>query len=97
MPNDQMEMPLTMGQMRALGALLMNRDVAATQLDGNNVKMWGATPYAPFRWKMVFWNNGDVVLFHPWKREGLQSFRSARAGNLLDWIGLIIWRLRQGW
>ncbi len=93
----QMQMPLTKRQMKALGALIMNRKIATIQLDGNNVKMWGTSEYGPYAWKCVFWNNGDVVIYHPWKREGIESFKSARAGNLLDWTLLIIWRLRQGW
>jgi hypothetical protein len=97
MPKDMMEMPLTKGQMKALGALLMNRPITTIQMDTNNIKMWGATDFAPYAWKCVFWNNGDTVLYHPWKREGMESYRSARAGNLLDWTKLIIWRLRQGW
>jgi hypothetical protein len=93
MPNDMMEMPLTMGQMRTLAALLMNRKIAYRIDDCNNVKFVGASEMAQFSWKCIMWIDGDTVLYHPYKR----TYKSARAGNMLDWVGLIIWRLRQGW
>ena len=96
MPNDMMEMPLPMKEMARIASVLMNRKIAYVQRNGNNVAFYATTEFHSYAWKTVFWIDGDVVLYHPWRNMSLEGFRRARAKNLLDWVNLILWRLRQG-
>ena len=92
----QMEMPLSMEEMAKIAERLMNRKIAYVQRNGNNVAFYAATEFHSYAWKCVFWIDGDTVIYHPWRNMSLEGFRRARAGNLLDWANLLIWRLRQG-